>query len=262
MRIGSSPHARGTLAKMRPFRSMSRFIPACAGNAPFGGSSTGEKAVHPRIRGERFDRENLKATSSGSSPHTRGTRRSATVGTAYGRFIPAYAGNANNTRGAAGQHAVHPRMRGERLRACGLWPSSIRFIPAYAGNACPEPVARPSLPVHPRIRGERITLMENPHASAGSSPHTRGTPGNGRRDGRQVRFIPAYAGNASASRWQQSCPTVHPRIRGERTGAARGNLIAGGSSPHTRGTHWCRMGWRSFRRFIPAYAGNALPISY
>ena len=30
---GSSPHARGTRANMRPCRSMSRLIPACAGNA-------------------------------------------------------------------------------------------------------------------------------------------------------------------------------------------------------------------------------------
>ena len=50
-----------------------RFIPAYAGNAPFGWSSTGEKAVHPRIRGERLILKIDSPLGVGSSPHTRGT---------------------------------------------------------------------------------------------------------------------------------------------------------------------------------------------
>ena len=92
--FGSSPHTRGTRANMRPCRSMSRFIPAYAGNARMGGTARPPRTVHPRIRGERRMLSENDSVSSGSSPHTRGTLRDGDALCLDFRFIPAYAGNA------------------------------------------------------------------------------------------------------------------------------------------------------------------------
>ena len=95
--------------------------------------------------------------------------------------------------------------------------------------------------VHPRIRGER--------AIARPTVMT-------------VRFIPAYAGNASLRQPFSIRVPVHPRIRGERYRVDGQQIIKAGSSPHTRGTLDPLHDHHYGGRFIPAYAGNALPISY
>ena len=51
--------------------------------------------------------------------------------------------------------------------------------------------------------------------------------------------------------------TVHPRLRGELSGAVVEALIVGGSSPLTRGTHDTLLDLANYCRFIPAYAGNS-----
>ena len=72
-----------------------------------------------------------------------------------------------------------------------------------------------------------------------------------------MRFIPAYAGNATSPNRSTPIQAVHPRIRGERDLGAQ--LLSGvtGSSPHTRGTRQGQEGQVPVHRFIPAYAGNA-----
>ena len=118
---------------------------------------------------------------------------------------------------------------------------SVRFIPAYAGNALPSDRLVFPRAVHPRIRGERNTSRSAHGSARGSSPHTRGTPASSPSSSRTYRFIPAYAGNATAA-----------------SSSMRGT---DGSSPHTRGTHGCQQIDKGGRRFIPAYAGNAAACS-
>ena len=111
--------------------------------------------------------------------------------------------------------------------------------------------------VHPRIRGERGESQRGWNRWDGSSPHTRGTPESERNQHLLPRFIPAYAGNASAPQ-QRGCPgSVHPRIRGERYPLPSTKRLKFGSSPHTRGTPISVECWPKSVRFIPAYAGNA-----
>ena len=194
--IGSSPHARGTLDDAQFHFLTSRFIPACAGNAP--GLPTGPAArpVHPRMRGERtFEFEPL-ITPAGSSPHARGTRGVGRLGVDHVRFIPACAGNAPLPECSLWRWPVHPRMRGERDVELHQRPVELgssphargtphtgqhnlggqRFIPACAGNAPETPTCGNPATVHPRMRGERLELLSQS------------------RD--LVRFIPACAGNA------------------------------------------------------------------
>ena len=255
---GSSPHTRGTQRSGKLFKNQGRFIPAYAGNARRVFLPVLRPAVHPRIRGERRTRSASCRASTGSSPHTRGTRTPGSVLPSRTRFIPAYAGNARGMRNQiAHGYGSSPHTRGTHL----LRPERFlkdRFIPAYAGNASLERCHDGPLPVHPRIRGERFIQREEAVSLDGSSPHTRGThifeilP-----DGRW-RFIPAYAGNAERAREDGTGGTVHPRIRGERQSPNGTSIFFPGSSPHTRGTPISVECWPKSVRFIPAYAGNAI----
>ena len=275
--VGSSPHTRGTRYCTNNECETFRFIPAYAGNEQTVRVARLTWPVHPRIRGERSQRAPRTLATSGSSPHTRGTRPSGGPPPGRKRFIPAYAGNAPEGRPHCPASSVHPRIRGERgfgkdavFYAYGSSPHTrgtphpdakcrppLRFIPAYAGNATTRlPVSRPRS-VHPRIRGERQFVMTPVSTSIGSSPHTRGTLSSSRQSSHHCRFIPAYAGNAVSARMPFSMPTVHPRIRGERRIPMRNAGHLFGSSPHTRGTQQRDCPCRALDRFIPAYAGNA-----
>ena len=151
-----------------------------------------------------------------------------------------------------------PRTRGTGS-ATHERPPRSRFIPAHAGNSWFAATCCVWRSVHPRARGEQRRQSRSASSSAGSSPRTRGT-GNARARKRECRrFIPAHAGNRSASHCCQSAAAVHPRARGEqarlRTAAAR--LV--GSSPRTRGTVHPHHRRRAPARFIPAHAGNRSP---
>ncbi len=177
-------------------------------------------------------------TMAGSSPHTRGTRRSPSSGPCAAGDHPRIRGehhqvaSAHGTRVGSSPHTRgtpvlicrlsskskdHPRIRGEHpvMSSIAIFTSGI--IPAYAGNT--------------------ISVDTEADEVTGSSPHTRGTLGmlgtcgvlprdhprirgeHGRRPARrrhQEGIIPAYAGNTLAS--------------------AISVAIQVGSSPHTRGT--------------------------
>ena len=76
-----------------------------------------------------------------------------------------------------------------------------------------------------------------------------------------VRFIPAYAGNTTATLFACSAVPVHPRLRGEHREFLPKYNVEPGSSPPTRGTPDESDLGQELRRFIPAYAGNTLPLT-
>ena len=203
-----------------------------------------------------------RASSSGSSPHARGTPGLRHPRQESRRFIPACAGNAGTCRPPHPPYAVHPRMRGERSpegraelahdgsspHARGTHRATLnkritrRFIPACAGNA----------------HGDD----GSPNCLPGSSPHARGTRCQVLRALAPGRFIPACAGNAPDGAALRGHSEVHPRMRGERRGFPGDEPPFTGSSPHARGTQDIAYYEKSPCWFIPACAGNALPISY
>ena len=274
---GSSPHARGTPYILLYDSGNDRFIPACAGNASAGPRTSPARAVHPRMRGERSRKTGERAPVGGSSPHARGTRQADHLNRIVQRFIPAYAGNATTLHRPHFWNSVHPRIRGERktsdlckqhpdgssphtrgtLRGGDRMRGHTRFIPAYAGNAQSPGRTIEGLPVHPRIRRERIVASARNLKPNGSSPHTRGTPRQPAARGRETRFIPAYAGNATRSSLSPLNISVHPRMRGERFFSFIFVYLHFGSSPHARGTLKRSPNSCGGLRFIPACAGNA-----
>ena len=234
------------------------------------------RSVHPRSRGEHEPNCSTCPPNSGSSPLARGTRAVRRARRARRRFIPARAGNTRRTRSPYAHTSVHPRSRGEHQaihaglsRNGGSSPLARgtrgggdraarpgRFIPARAGNTRATGPGCSRRSVHPRSRGEHPGGAGAGAPDPGSSPLARGTRGaQGGHDG-QHRFIPARAGNTTASCTAGTSPAVHPRSRGEHMD--RPSLIAPslGSSPLARGTRAVRRARLARRRFIPARAGN------
>ena len=192
---GSSPRVRGTRGGSRGETRRSRFIPACAGNAPLAAIDDLGIPVHPRVCGERLPFTLQSRQFYGSSPRVRGTQLTADGATVAVRFIPACAGNATSGFVIWLWWAVHPRVCGERRRCEGAvrlsrgssprvrgtrdpstrWCATRRFIPACAGNAQPIVHDVAWWPVHPRVCGERPDHVVQGARSYGSSPRVRGT---------------------------------------------------------------------------------------
>ena len=213
---------------------------------------------------------------SGSSPQVRGTLQCVSVFRQVIRFIPAGAGNTVRQAAAISQRPVHPRRCGEHATVSGAAAATVgsspqvrgtrwgreglrnryRFIPAGAGNTGERSSGRQPFPVHPRRCGEHAQVVGNRTARCGSSPQVRGTPCSSWTQDTSSRFIPAGAGNTSATVTTMALITVHPRRCGEHGVAREIPCLQIGSSPQVRGTHSISRQGKPLSRFIPAGAGN------
>ena len=196
-----------------------RIIPALAGNTLGQGRPAPSRGDHPRSRGEYNGGRLGVPGRGGSSPLSRGILVVAGVTAAHLRIIPALAGNTAISAAAPPRVADHPRSRGEyaRSRSGGHWPdgssplsrgiqprtpcqsAAARIIPALAGNT--RSCSRRGLVCsdHPRSRGEYRGGRRPGLCWWGSSPLSRGIPGDFSPPSLIRRIIPALAGNTHAS---------------------------------------------------------------
>ena len=159
--MGSSPHARGTLALPVGVRPTAGIIPACAGNTLRKLCQFNLGRDHPRERGEQNACRSRSRSFEGSSPHARGTHRSCFNPCSIVGIIPACAGNTRLALGYVAGTGDHPRMRGEH-------PSFRKENSTRKGSS---PHARGTR----RLRLHEIVMRGIIPACAGSSPHARGT---------------------------------------------------------------------------------------
>ena len=212
----------------------------------------------------------------GSSPLTRGKLIPAIQLGNTGRLIPAHAGKTVWLQGGAPCEWAHPRSRGENIsdhvgivEANGSSPltrgkhcsflsgfGGSRLIPAHAGKTFVANDVHFSVPAHPRSRGENFRCRHRRCWSAGSSPLTRGKPRDLITPTPARRLIPAHAGKTAAAWLACAACAAHPRSRGENIGIAKFAILAGGSSPLTRGKRRVLSVWSVFQRLIPAHAGK------
>ncbi len=273
---GSSPHTRGTRAERGAPGWPRRLIPAHAGNTGIRRKSGSRGAAHPRTRGEHGFSVARSAAGVGSSPHTRGTLIQGQKLSDCTRLIPAHAGNTAPTRAAPEAAPAHPRTRGEHARGSSTGaapagssphtrgtlsdatppPADTRLIPAHAGNTQTATIAEGNKAAHPRTRGEHRSAPCPAAATSGSSPHTRGTQAARVEAADRLRLIPAHAGNTGSRGACGSRRPAHPRTRGEHARGGGGQMVAPGSSPHTRGTRALLAAHEPVVRLIPAHAGN------
>ncbi len=222
--MGSSPLSRGILTPSRHRSCRLRIIPALAGNTkPPQQLNTGPQD-HPRSRGEYEVSTTSTRSCGGSSPLSRGIRKSLEGCRVMIRIIPALAGNtptptlsawtraiipalAGNTRhhGARrGWGCDHPRSRGEYgiVPGCSVQPG--RSSPLSRGIPASTSTPRTPCGDHPRSRGEYQPSVSGQLGGNRSSPLSRGIrdlPGRGRL---QPAIIPALAGNTQQRRTLRS----------------------------------------------------------
>ena len=212
--LGSSPLTRGKRGPIVLPRGAERLIPAHAGKTlPNQERSVGVGA-HPRSRGENPMIPSTETPRRGSSPLTRGKRdprrnRRRTQG-----LIPAHAGKTRSAVLSPAFAPAHPRSRGENgvippelvprtgsspltrgkpeLHGHGM--RGIRLIPAHAGKTLFQEPQEVGVGAHPRSRGENASRRPSTRSPWGSSPLTRGKPGQPSQSLRCRRLIPAHAG--------------------------------------------------------------------
>ena len=212
-------------------------------------------SAHPRSRGENPHRKDQDPCVPGSSPLTRGKRRSQAVNLPGDGLIPAHAGKTGNGVGTHGVSPAHPRSRGEN---CARWRTRTRqrgsspltrgkppgpgsacrpwgLIPAHAGKTSGRGGPRPQPEAHPRSRGENAPTVRPGLRGTGSSPLTRGKRCLEGLAVDRRRLIPAHAGKTLLARPNAPEPTAHPRSRGENSSLVATPTSAAGSSPLTRG---------------------------
>ena len=136
----------------------------------------------------------------------------------------------------SGSFGSSPHIRGiPTHRAAGR--NLGRLIPAHTGNTRAWLCRVCSPPAHPRAYREYPAISMTGDSSLGSSPHIRGTRA-GKGFGLLSRgLIPAHTGNTEQSGLSKDCRPAHPRTYGEHLLMLRNGTMAGGSSPHIRGTH-------------------------
>ena len=284
---GSSPRVRGSPTRRstrRPSSSRStagaegraRFIPARAGEPGRSCARWPAGRVHPRACGGADPRLARRARGRGSSPRVRGSHGVLEDAGVLPRFIPARAGEPRSRPRSASTCGVHPRacggasasaqasalrrgssprVRGSReLSVC--CPSRVRFIPARAGEPLVPRPAHQRAQVHPRACGGALIPRRRLGSSCGSSPRVRGSPRSAPSRRIAPGFIPARAGEPSATRPERRRTTVHPRAcGGARRARTTGDTLTG-SSPRVRGSP-AAVGARPLRLgFIPARAGE------
>ena len=171
--------------------------------------------VHPRLRGELSGAVVEALIVGGSSPLTRGTPGSNVRPKDVLRFIPAYAGNSQDTHLVRDLPSVHPRLRGELTIRISMVICTSGSSPLTRGTLNDSPYKALTRTVHPRLRGELLNGAPLSQDQGGSSPLTRGTLFWDFIEEVDERFIPAYAGNSwTTFSWILSF-SVHPRLRGE-----------------------------------------------
>ena len=251
-------HAGKTTGRMCLVPHVVRLIPAHAGKTSGQPSTRHPRAAHPRSRGENDGSRLALRRIVGSSPLTRGKRRSCHRVSWRGGLIPAHAGK---TRHASMRFEVvagsSPLTRGKPPRALA-YPRRDGLIPAHAGKTAQVCVGHFRCPAHPRSRGENTTESARSQARRGSSPLTRGKHDGPHRGIRRVRLIPAHAGKTLWGRFPPPVPPAHPRSRGENPTYMGALTVAPGSSPLTRGKPDLAARRGSSPRLIPAHAGKTL----
>ena len=194
---GSSPLTRGKLDPQSDQRNAHGLIPAHAGKTLRALARVKRLRAHPRSHGENVWAPLQGRRGKTSSPLTRGKPWGRVPHHCPRRLIPAHAGKTCSGRRKQPRTRAHPRSRGEnhpshqaaasrmgsspptrgKRRRPHPPPLRCRLIPAHAGKTMgSSPTPLPTA-AHPRSHGENAIDRKRAIAVRGSSPLTRGKPG-------------------------------------------------------------------------------------
>ena len=172
------------------------------------------------------------------------------------RVYPRVCGGTGNQRaGSYGVSGLSPRVRGNPLV---YWTPArtTRSIPACAGEPPGRQNHRPLHGVYPRVcGGTRLSTWTLPDR-VGLSPRVRGNLRRPDRPGRQLRSIPACAGEPQEIPVRGGAGTVYPRVCGGTANKGRYARDSEGLSPRVRGNRLPEAREGRHARSIPACAGE------
>ena len=191
--------------------------------------------AHPRSRGENQLLVGQRPVLAGSSPLTRGKRKSVGSRRYQEGLIPAHAGKTATRPPPPSSPTAHPRSRGEntailprgtvvrgsspltwgKLEGLAVLGDCLGLIPAHVGKTLGGCLRAATITAHPRSRGE------NAPRRVSHSTH-RG-------------LIPAHTGKTKCRTPSGRPRQAHPHSRGENHSFREGNTRTQGSSPLTRG---------------------------
>ena len=276
---GSSPLTRGKHPLVRGTFAVGGLIPAHAGKTGRGQDPRRKRGAHPRSRGENTANQASAFCDPGSSPLTRGKRRSAISALLEPGLIPAHAGKTSSSRATSATYRAHPRSRGENspnqgyeAKVSGSSPLTrgkraarasdgilTGLIPAHAGKTAYRSGEDTQAVAHPRSRGENWGWSAVGVSLPGSSPLTRGKLEPAAVHGLRERLIPAHAGKTISMLRLMSMIWAHPRSRGENAVTLDADNASEGSSPLTRGKRGAANDNARQPGLIPAHAGKTGP---
>ena len=248
------------------------------GKAPSSFFSSNSIKDHPRLCGEKHNKNKPQIAHLGSPPPMRGKVFLPDQTSDPKRITPAYAGKSAKERKRFSREKDHPRLCGEKLE---LLFRSFSFLgspppmrgkvvdhkdevlaagitPAYAGKSRRSLKTRPATWDHPRLCGEKSPAVVIPIISLGSPPPMRGKVFRIRQRFFVHRIPPAYAGKSSYLIFSYSTHWDHPRLCGEKLMCRQKTERQIGSPPPMRGKDLITRD--KFRRYriTPAYAGKSL----
>ena len=164
-------------------------------------------------------------------------------------------GNASATCGILRNQGLSPRVRGKRRNPTGE-ADAKRSIPACAGETGLHDIQDDEPEVYPRVCGGNIVRLEGSGAVRGLSPRVRGKQADWDSHHRQLRSIPACAGETRGKSGTASQPEVYPRVCGGNTYANANTTGVRGLSPRVRGKLKRQAIDALHRGSIPACAGE------
>ncbi len=215
---GSSPRMRGKPRLPNRRHQRRRIIPAHARQTGSVIVAIATTSDHPRACGANGFGYRDGVMVDGSSPRMRGKLFLRVGQGRVLRIIPAHAGqtrlrvsvrlsvpdhpracgaNSFTTTVAARPGGSSPRMRGKRAQD-QTGGHRRRIIPAHAGQTMRRPHAASASSDHPRACGANLRWVSAEKSNGGSSPRMRGKLRPCDLAPRQIRIIPAHAGQTSA----------------------------------------------------------------
>ena len=252
---GLSPRVRGNRRRVREAHWTARSIPACAGEPPESPAHLVLRKVYPRVCGGTLLAIAGVGAFHGLSPRVRGNPFATRIARSKAGSIPACAGEPWLCWVAMGLNPVYPRVCGGTLTddersydSQGLSPrvrgnrrgggdddAVQRSIPACAGEPSSESPSYAAERVYPRVCGGTIRWAALQGSPAGLSPRVRGNRRERWERVKQLRSIPACAGEPQRRRQSTPRRGVYPRVCGGTLNVPEGGQLVEGLSPRVRG---------------------------
>ena len=217
-----------------------------------GGAKSG---LSPRVRGKR-SAESVAIDSARSIPACAGETRTARRNHNSSRVYPRVCGGNDIVNADIGYTSgLSPRVRG-KPRPSAPGPAGRGSIPACAGETRRGGINHIRHGVYPRVCGGNGIQFAVDDTVYGLSPRVRGKPGSTKRNGSQLRSIPACAGETPLADILGDMGGVYPRVCGGNRRGAYDVNCSGGLSPRVRGKLSSSGLAANMTGSIPACAGE------